>query len=80
MDGEAGFLREQGREAQKAVPSNARTGVSCESSERPAMDGRAGLRAEQGLRSEKCGLGLGETTTSRQGWHIWRGLVGEPEK
>jgi hypothetical protein len=29
MDGEAGFLREQGREAQKAVPSNARTGM-CE--------------------------------------------------
>ena len=57
MDGEAGFLREQGCEARKAMPTNARTGVSCESSERPAMDGRAGLRAEQGVRSEKCGPG-----------------------
>ena len=63
-----------------SVPSNARTGVSCGCSERPAKDGRAGLRAEQGLRSEKCGLGPGETTTSRQGWHVWSDLKGDLKK
>jgi hypothetical protein len=57
MDGEAGFLREQGCEAQKAAPLSARPWVSCESSERPARDGWAGLRAKQ-ERSAKAGPGL----------------------
>src|SRR3989338_6164266 len=37
-------------------------------------EGRAGLRAEQGLRSEKCGPGLFEITLRRHGRHEWRSL------
>src|SRR3989338_3646728 len=42
-------------------------------------EGRAGLRAEQGLRSEKCGPGLFEITLRRHGRHEWRSLGGEAE-